>query len=179
MNESLVIREINHPSPASKFPISKQLWDHPMLELYKSDIPKDLPDIPSKLYLVPTPEYVGRDTEDLSDPYFLPQPSALSELPDIQEWVSKFALTLVEIWAGRRSSMQLARWCHRQVYLQVTNKSAAITAAPKIRKLYISQPIEGVAETTVTLKIGERVRSLILRFEGVDRRWLCTELVLL
>jgi hypothetical protein len=51
--------------------------------------------------------------------------------------------------------------------------------APKIRKIYISQPIEGVAETTVTLRIGERVRSLILRFEGVDKRWLCTELVLL
>jgi hypothetical protein len=58
-------------------------------------------------------------------------------------------------------------------------KPVAIKVAPKIRKIYISEPIEGVAETTVTLRIGERVRSLILRFEGVDKRWLCTELVLL
>jgi len=31
----------------------------------------------------------------------------------------------------------------------------------------------------VTLRIKERVRSLILRFEGVDKRWVCTELNLL
>ena len=90
-----------------------------------------------------------------------------------------FTLSIVEIWGGRRSANQLSRWCHRQVHQQLLVKSAIMAAAPKIRKIYISQPIEGVAETTVTLRIGERVRSLILRFEGVDKRWLCTELVLL
>jgi len=43
----------------------------------------------------------------------------------------------------------------------------------------LNQPIEGVVESTVTLRIKERVRSLILRFEGVDKRWVCTELKLL
>jgi hypothetical protein len=75
--------------------------------------------------------------------------------------------------------MQLARYCHRQVHSQLVNKSSAISASPKIRKVYITQPIDGVCETTVTLRIEERVRSLILRFEGVDKRWLCTEMVLL
>jgi hypothetical protein len=50
---------------------------------------------------------------------------------------------------------------------------------PRIRKLYISEPIEGVAETAITLRFKERVRSLALRFEGADRRWLCTEMTLL
>ncbi len=49
----------------------------------------------------------------------------------------------------------------------------------KIRKIYLTQPIEGVIESTVTLRIKDRVRSLILRFEGVDKRWICTELFLL
>jgi len=31
----------------------------------------------------------------------------------------------------------------------------------------------------VTLRFNDRVRSLVLRFEGVDKRWLCTELALL
>jgi hypothetical protein len=137
------------------------------------------PFVPTKLYLVPTPEYFGRGVEDYSDPEFLAKPSPLSDLPDIQEWVTKFALSIVEIWGGRRSANQLARWCHRQVHQQLLIKSSTIKTAPKIRKIYISEPIEGVAETTVTLRIGDRVRSLILRFEGVDKRWLCTELVLL
>ena len=54
-----------------------------------------------------------------------------------------------------------------------------LTSVCKIRKIYLSEPVEGVAESSVTLKINDRVRSLILRFEGVDNRWLCTALDLL
>ncbi|MFM8190797.1 MAG: Rv3235 family protein [Candidatus Nanopelagicus sp.] len=48
-----------------------------------------------------------------------------------------------------------------------------------VRKIYISQPIEGVVEVTATLRIKDRVRSLSLRLEGVDKRWICTELNLI
>jgi hypothetical protein len=169
----------NYGVPGSAIPIDKALWNHPMLAFYQEPKPVQRPKIPAKLYLVPTPEYFGRGVKDYSDPDFLAKPSPLSELPEIKEWVTKFALGVVEIWGGRRSANQLARWCHRQVHQQLLIKPTAIKVAPKIRKIYISEPIEGVAETTVTLRIGERVRSLILRFEGVDKRWLCTELVLL
>ena len=179
MSPELIVRTISYPSPASKVPLDESMWSHPMLDLYRAEIPEPRPNIPSKLYLVPTPEYLGRGFSDDVDSEFAPQPSALTELPDLENWVSKFVLTTVEIWGGRRSPMQLASWCHRNVFQQLSNKSTTIKGQPKIRKVYISQPIEGVAETTVTLKIGERVRSLILRFEGVDKRWLCTEFVLL
>jgi hypothetical protein len=169
----------NFGVPGSATPIDRDLWSHPMLAFYQEPKPIEVPNIPTKLYLIPTPEYFGRDVEDYSDPEFLAKPSPLSELPEIEEWVTKFTLGVVEIWGGRRSANQLARWCHRQVHQQLLVKPMAIKVAPKIRKIYISEPIEGVAETTVTLRIGERVRSLILRFEGVDKRWLCTELVLL
>ncbi|CAB4689537.1 unannotated protein [freshwater metagenome] len=76
--------------------------------------------------------------------------------------------------------MQIARSCHRSVHSKLQNYGKSLTAdLPKIRKIYIAQPIEGVIESTVTLRIKDRVRSLILRFEGVDKRWICTELFLL
>ena len=170
---------MDYGSAGSLIPIDQSLWTHPMLAFYLQEKKTEPPKVPAKLYLVPTPEYFGRGVEDYSDPDFLAKPSPLSDLPEIQEWVTKFALSVVEIWGGRRSANQLARGCHRQVHQQLLVKSSTIKFPPKIRKIYISQPIEGVAETTVTLRIGERVRSLILRFEGVDKRWLCTELVLL
>ena len=169
----------NYYSPGSLIPVDQELWKHPMLAFYLETQVATKSEVPTKLYLVPTPEYFGRDVGDNSDTDFLAKPSPLSELPEIQDWVTKFTLSVVEIWGGRRSANQLSRWCHRQVHQQLVNKYTTIKSAPKIRKIYISQPIEGVAETTVTLRIGDRVRSLALRFEGVDKRWLCTELVLL
>ena len=172
-------RIVNYGTPGSATPTDQSLWAHPILAFYSEIKTPEVPYVPAKLYLVPTPEYFGRGVEDFSDPEFLAKPSPLSDLPDIQEWVTKFALSVVEIWSGRRSANQLARWSNRQVHQQLLAKSSILKTAPKIRKIYISQPIEGVAETTITLRIGERVRSLILRFEGVDKRWLCTELILL
>jgi len=75
--------------------------------------------------------------------------------------------------------MQLARASHRAVYSTILEMAGKQKEIPKIRRVYINQPIEGVAETTVTLRFNDRVRSLVLRFEGVDKRWLCTELALL
>ncbi|MCX6455340.1 MAG: Rv3235 family protein [Actinobacteria bacterium] len=185
--ESLVtsFKYLTFQAPGEVSPVEHLALDefhnskHPLLAFYQAEERELHKEIPTKLYLVPTLDFVGLDFDEKSDREFLPQPTPKSELPDIEEWVGKFVVSVVEIWSDRRSAMQLSRWCHRQVHKQLVNRSAAITVAPKIRKIYISQPIEGVAETTVTLRIGERVRSLILRFEGVDKRWLCTELVLL
>ena len=129
-----------------------------------------------KLFLVPTPQNL--EGED-ADSEYLPQPSYLSELPPLQETVNRYVLGIVEIWGGRRQPMQLARLSHRLVYAKILGLAGSNKEIPKIRRVYISQPIEGVAETTVTLRFNERVRSLVLRFEGVDKRWLCTELALL
>jgi len=133
-----------------------------------------------KLYLVPTPQ--GLPDEEI-DPLYAPKPSALHELPAIQPMVENYVIGVMAIWSGRRSALQLARSSHRLVYQKLltppSSKSSSRGNSPRIRKIYISQPIEGVLEVTVTLRIGERVRSLSLRFEGVDNRWLCTEFTLL
>jgi hypothetical protein len=153
----------------------KALWHHEILPIFKEKVVDDPVDIPTKLYLVPTLDYLSGETPD---PEFLPQPTPISELPDITSWVKRYVISVVEIWGAKRPAMQLARWSHRRVFKQLALPSTQTTGA-KIRKIYLSQPIEGVVEATVTLKITDRVRSLCLRFEGVDKRWLCTELVLI
>jgi len=129
-----------------------------------------------KLFLVPTPHHL--DGEEADSEYPL-RPSALVDLPPLHETVNRYVLGIVEIWGGRRQPMQLARLSHRLVYSKILSLSGNQREIPKIRRVYIHEPIEGVAETTVTLRFGDRVRSLVLRFEGVDNRWLCTELALI
>jgi Family of unknown function (DUF6459) len=130
-----------------------------------------------KLYLVPTPDL--EFGQEWSHPKFSANPSYLSELPNLHEWSESFVIAVIEVWSGRRSAMQLAKNCHRSVIIKLIRQGRELVTPCKIRKIYLSEPIEGVAETSVTLRINERVRSLILRFEGVDKRWICTELNLL
>ncbi|MEN9758745.1 MAG: hypothetical protein RL270_697, partial [Actinomycetota bacterium] len=105
--------------------------------------------------------------------------STLSELPDIYDWSKSFIIALIEIWYGRRGISQISGNCHKLVARRIIYYRSKFNGNLKVRRIYISQPIEGVSEITVTLKNEERVRSLILRFEGVDRRWICTELFII
>lgn len=182
----LVVRERSNPTASAAAPIDAHLWSHPMLRIFADEsrvleeralITGTESQRPPKLFLVPT--WQGSIDGQAPHEDELPQATPESELPEIEEWISNFVLALVEIWSGKRSAAQLARWSHRKVHLQIINRPSIISQRPKIRKIYIAQPHESIAETTVTLRIGERVRALMLRFEGVDKRWVCTELVLL
>ena len=175
MKNEIRIQRFIAPMAGSPTPIPPHSWRHPALDFRPDSI---APSIPTKLYLVPTLDRLeGEDFE--SDPDFAPIATSAQELPDIQEWVRRYVLSTVEIWGGRRSAMQLARWSHRRVFLQLVDTSYAQKERPKIRKIYLQEPIDGVVESLVTLRFGDRIRSLVLRFEGVDRRWLCTEFALL
>lgn len=131
----------------------------------------------NKLYLVPTPD--KEFGEEWLHPKFSPIPSALSELPEVSRWSENFVIKVLEVWSGRRSLAQLSRNCHRSVQKQIASQSNITTQKCQIRRIYINQPIDGVVEATATLRVGDRVRSLSLRLEGVDKRWICTELNLL
>lgn len=126
-----------------------------------------------KLYLIPTTH------GESFDPDFAPNPSPLSELPNLERWTLTYIICVIEILAGRRSIAQLARSTHRFTYNEISSKIGSIREVPKIRKIYRHQPIDGVVEVTVTLAFTKRVRALVARFEGVDRRWLCTEIALI
>ena len=127
----------------------------------------------SKLYLVPTTH--GENF----DPDFSPMASALTELPDGERWTQAYIISAIEILAGRRSVTQISRTTHRYIYNSLLTKVGSFSELPKINKIHRSQPIDGVIELTVTLAFKNRVRALVARFEGVDRKWLCTEFELL
>lgn len=159
-------------------PTWRYLYEDPqqMLQLFPISRPQELEKAAThggKLYLVPTSHGESYDAD------FAPNPSPLSELPNLERWTLTYVVTVIEVMAARRSPQQLARTTHRFTYNSLLKKVGSIQEVPKIKRIHRNQPIEGVVELTATLAFQNRVRALIARFEGVDRKWLCTELDLL
>ena len=154
---------------------NSELWRHPTLPIFemKSEVATEKSS--ERLYLIPTLDTLRGEEIDTD---CLPTPTSKSELPNVQDWVRRYVIGVVEIWSAQRPAMQLARWSHRKVFRQLTNPSP-ITNGAKIFRIHTSEPINGVIEANITLSINQRFRSLALRFEGVDKRWLCTELLLI
>ncbi len=159
-----------------------QYKPHPMLDLFTKESLFSIRESKvsekeliggQKLYLVPTSH------GESYDPDFAPNPSPLSELPNIERWTLTYVVSALEILAGKRSPQQLARSTHRFTYNSILRRIGSTTEVPKIRRVHRNQPIEGVIEVNVTLVFKERVRALVARFEGVDRKWLCTEFEIL
>jgi hypothetical protein len=155
------------------------LWTHPQLDLYSlaeiADKKKfePLPAQSARLYLVPT--NFGEEYE----PGFEPMPTSASELPELHTWTMKFAVSVVEIWAGRRQPAQLISRFHRHTYMQLLKQVGSQKEIGRIRTIHQSEPLDGICESTVTVRYGDRLRAMVIRFEGVDKRWLCTELRLI
>lgn len=147
---------------------------HPTLQFFiNSDNGLDLYERSNKLYLVPTTH------GESYDPDFAPNPSPLADLPNLERWTLTYVVSAIEIMAGRRPVQQLARSTHRFTYNSLLRSIGSVSELPKIKRIHRNQPIEGVVELTAILSFKDRVRSLVARFEGVDRKWLCTELELL
>ena len=155
------------------------MWSHPQLDLYslaelaQREKVESLPQQRAKLYLVPTT--FGEEFE----PGFEPVPTSASELPELHTWTMKFAVSVVEIWAGRRQPAQLISKCHRNTYMKLLKQVGSQKEIGKIRSIHQCEPLDGICESTITVRFGDRLRALVIRFEGVDQRWLCTELQLI
>ena len=145
---------------------------HPVLDLFRSPEPVPEPQ-KAKLYLVPT------SYGDEYDPDFAPMPTSASELPELSSWALKYAVSVLEIWAGKRQAAQLARWTHRNLFNKLIADSGSLKEIGRIRKLHMTEPLDGIAESVLTVRYGDRLRSLVMRFEGIDQKWLCTELFLI
>ncbi|CAB4584554.1 unannotated protein [freshwater metagenome] len=147
-------------------------WLHPVLEIFR---PQPSPQLLKKnrLYLVPS------TFDDEFDPDFAPEPTSAHDLPALDEWCASFARNVLEVFAGRRQPAQLTKAFHHRIYSEFVKKSGTEKEVGKIRKLHISEPLDGICETTVTVRFGERLRALVFRFEGIDNRWLCTALTLI
>lgn len=150
----------------------RDLWSHPTLDLFPDcfEEPK-----PQEALLFTSPSTFG----ELFDEDDRPLPTSASELPDIRIWTMSFAANLLEIMAGRRTPAQLATRCHRVIYLRLTSLSGTTPEIGRIRKIHQAAPLDGICESVITVRFGERIRALVIRTEGIDGRWLCTALRLL
>ncbi len=155
------------------------LWTHPQLDLYSlAELAnkkkfEPLPVQSARLYLIPS--NFGEEYE----PGFEPVPTSASELPELHTWTMKFAVSVIEIWAGRRQPAQLISRFHRHTYMELLKQVGSQKEIGRIRTIHQSEPLDGICESTVTVRYGDRLRAMVIRFEGVDKRWLCTELRLI
>ena len=150
----------------------RALWEHPVLDIFAPPA-REVPAQKAKLYLVPST--FGEDLE--ADE--MPIPTSASELPELHAWTMKFIVSVVEVWGGRRQPAQLIRWCHRVIYMELLKSAGTQKEIGKIKSIHQSEPFDGICESTVVIRFGARYRSAVIRFEGVDGRWLCTALHLL
>ena len=147
-------------------------WQHLVLEMFRPELPEPILKKP-RLYLVPSTFGEEYDAE------FAPEPTSASELPDIDELIFQFIHKIVEIWAGRRSASQVQAMCHHLIYSDLQRRAGQQKLVGRVRKIKVTQPLDGVSESTVTVRYADRLRVVAIRFEGLDGRWLCTALTLL
>jgi hypothetical protein len=147
-------------------------WLHPVLEIFRPAAIEPSTRKP-RLYLVPS------TFGDEYDPDFAPEPTSAADLPDIEKITTQFIHNIVEIWAGRRSAQQVQAMCHYTVFAQLNKAFGSQTNVGRIRKIRVTQPLDGISESTVTVRYGDRLRVVAIRFEGLDHRWLCTSLTLI
>jgi len=147
-------------------------WQHLVLEMFRPETPV-LPEKKPRLYL--TPSTFGEEY----DADFAPKPTSATELPEISGLTLHFIHNVVEIWAGRRSASQVQAMCHHLIFADLQRKAGQQKLVGKIRKIKVTEPLDGISESTVTVRYGDRLRVVAIRFEGLDGRWLCTALTLI
>lgn len=113
---------------------------------------------------------------------FGPQSTARADLPDPQEWAGQIAQGIVEVMSGLRHAPQVVRWTTPQVYAVIARRGAlaarrrsvrtrALTQRAVVRSVHVCEPADGVAECSVVVSEGTRVRAMALRLTGQDGRW--------
>jgi hypothetical protein len=63
--------------------------------------------------------------------------------------------------------------------MELLRESGSTREIGKIKSIHQSEPLDGICESTALIRYGERLRAVVIRFEGVDGRWLCTALKML
>ncbi|HEX5191030.1 MAG TPA: Rv3235 family protein [Streptosporangiaceae bacterium] len=92
-------------------------------------------------------------------------------------WPSRFAQVLSEALAGSRPASQLTPWTTEQARKRIgqlgpllaTRAAPAHRAGPapqpRVRRVIVSSPVQGVLEMTVIVDVGSRARAVAVRLE--------------
>jgi hypothetical protein len=150
---------------------SNAIWGHPILDLFEPPASS----VPQRARLYSVPSLFGEIYENDD----APQPTSASELPGLHRWITTFAISTIEVWAGRRQPAQLLQRCHRVVFNELLRKVGSVKTIGKIKSIHISEQLDGICEAVVIIDFPQRIQALSIRCEGVDGRWLCTALKLL
>ncbi len=137
---------------------------------------------------VATPD-AGTTGTDAVDHVFDRRRTATGELPDPGAWSRRLAQATVEVLCGARPVAQLRRWTSDEVYEQLRRTMRRRTprvAEPRggparpprvvVRAVRVCEVAEGTVEGCAVVDDGRRARALVLRLEGADGRWRCTQL---
>lgn len=116
------------------------------------------------------------------DQWHAPQRTGSADLPDARAWAANIGQAIIEVVRGRRSPPQLIRWLTPDVYAQVAElaltttrarRNGSVTPSPpaRVRRVILCEPVDGVAEASLVVCDGPRVRAIALRLVGLDGRW--------
>jgi len=88
------------------------------------------------------------------------------QLPD-GLWPSRFAQVLAETLAGSRPQKQLAPWTTDQARKRISQLSTSLATAhrPRLKRVIVRSPADGVVEMAVILWLGTRACALAVRLE--------------
>jgi uncharacterized protein DUF6459 len=98
-----------------------------------------------------------------------------------EHWPSQFAQILAETLAGTRPPNQIAPWTTAQARKRISQLSPAMATAhqPRVKRVIVRSPADGVLELAVIVKLGSRIRALAVRLErdrpAIDRPDLATD----
>jgi hypothetical protein len=130
--------------------------------------------------------------ESLALDFFPPEedfdrrPTLRSELDDPRPFVAKMAQAIIEVVSGQRPAPQLIRHTSSPVYSVLARRAlvsarrqpAGARRSAVVRRIRLCEPTDGVVEACAVVVSHGRVRALALRLEGLDGRWLVTQLTI-
>lgn len=121
-------------------------------------------------------DFAAADDEQV----FGPQPTHARDLPDPEEWAAHIGQAIIEVMHGTRPPSQVMRWTTPEVYAVVARRGSRAARRAggrgprqrtRVTRARVCEPAPDVAEASVVLVDGPRVRALALRLVGRDGRW--------
>lgn len=99
-------------------------------------------------------------------------------------WAGPFARLLTETLAGIRPARQLAPWLTDRAQAHARRAVPVLRCGqrPRVLRVLVSWPSDGVAELSVIVALGPRAKALAIRMEritvrpGQPPRWQCTDI---
>ncbi|MDV3220043.1 Rv3235 family protein [Intrasporangium sp.] len=117
---------------------------------------------------------------------FARRPTRSSDLPEPEPFVAKIAQAVVEVITGQRPATQLIRHTSPTVYSLLARRALVSTRRlgngarrrAVVRRIRLCEPADGTVEACAVVIAHGRVRALAFRLEGLDGRWLMTQVAI-